>query len=338
MLRGFWDELDRRGISLRELERLSGMRRPRRNDLLSTVPVDAMHRFFEAGLKLSGDETLGLSVGRAIGVASLHLIGLIALGSSSLKEAVDLIVRAQPQLARRAPLLVTASDGRLRLGFLSAAAVLGPGARVEAQLTAVLLHDTARHFLVNGSINGSCGLPVVQFPYPAPRDVAQYRHFFPGGVEFDGEGTFVTFPQKALVPRRSGADPALLQRLFDLAQTDYGGASADDDWTCRVRRALQAHAAPRLIDSAVLADQLGVSVRGLARRLASEGTSLSKIEDEVLFERAKALLHKPSLTTTKIADLLGYAEVSSFFRAFRRWSGGLTPSEYRVLYGARSRR
>ena len=152
---------------------------------------------------------------------------------------------------------------------------------------------------------------------------------FPGGVRFDGEGTFVYFPRAALAEPRSGADPALLEQLSSLALEQYGAADSDDNWTNRVRSALRAQTSLRSLDANTLATQLGVSGRGLARRLAREGESLSSLLDEALYERARELLLRPDVSVAQIAEALGYAELSSFFRAFRRWSGGLTPATFR---------
>jgi AraC-like DNA-binding protein len=171
----------------------------------------------------------------------------------------------------------------------------------------------------------------VQFPFPAPVDASTYVRVFPGGVQFEADGTFIVLPRIAQDRRRSGVDPSVAQQLLQLAQDRYGTAhaSGDAEWTHRVRRALRAQAAPRLIEPETLAGQLGVSLRGLSRRLAREGVSLSTLLDETLYERARALLRRPTATSKEVAAALGYAELSSFFRAFRRWSGGLTPSAYR---------
>ena len=96
---------------------------------------------------------------------------------------------------------------------------------------------------------------------------------FPGGVRFGGEGVFAYFPSAALAERRSGADPELLAQLQRLAREQYGAANPDQDWTSRVRALLGAQTTPRLLDASVLAGRLGVSVRGLARRLAREGSA-----------------------------------------------------------------
>jgi AraC-like DNA-binding protein len=324
MLRGFWDELDKRGVPFSELERASGVSPPRRGDFLSVVSEHDMHRLFEVGMQLSGDATLGLSVGRAMGATSFHLIGHIVLASATLAQAIEFAARAEPHVGMRAPCIKELEAGLIGFGLFEEERNTTPGARVEAEMTAVLMHDVALHFL-----DSKFRRPSVHFTFAAPTDLNAYRVTFPGELHFAAQGTFVSFPSKSLRRRRSGADPALLQQLFRLAEEQYAGADANEAWTSRVRRALRGQAAPRLVPADTLAEQLGVSVRALSRRLAREGMSLSGVTDEVLYERAQSLLRRPGATSASVAAALGYAELSSFFRAFRRWSGGLTPSAHR---------
>jgi len=231
----------------------------------------------------------------------------------------------QPQIRKRRPRLDELANGVLRIGFLGRDRAEHPGARAEAEFTGVLMHDIVLHFLADAALER----PTVEFPFSAPDDQQPYQRMFPGGVRFDGEGTFVYMRRAALADRKSGADAALLERLASMALEQYGAADTDDGWTQRVRSALRAQTTLRLTDARVLARQLGVSVRGLARRLAREGENLTSLLDEALYERACALLRRPDATVAQVAEALGYVELSSFFRAFRRWSGGLTPSAFR---------
>ncbi len=50
--------------------------------------------------------------------------------------------------------------------------------------------------------------------------------------------------------------------------------------------------------------------------------------DAARFRAAKAYLAQGDIAGTEVAYLLGFAEQSSFNRAFKRWSGQ-TPTEYR---------
>jgi AraC-like DNA-binding protein len=260
-----------------------------------------------------------------VGATGFHLVGHLVLASATLSEALELAVRVQPQLRKRKPVVSELADGSLRLGFARVDPPLRAGARIEAELAAVLMHDVVLHFFAD--LTHAC--PRVELPFAAPVDASAYRRAFPGGVRFDAEGTFVCFQRSALALRRSGADAALLEHLTQLAIDQYAVADTTEDWTSRVRRALRSHVAPRQLDLCALARQLGVSERGLSRRLAREGSSLSALQEEALYERAQTLLRRPGATAAQVAEALGYAELSSFFRAFRRWSGGLTPNAYR---------
>lgn len=77
-----------------------------------------------------------------------------------------------------------------------------------------------------------------------------------------------------------------------------------------------------------IASRLGVSVRTLQRYLAN-GQTTFKVETQLVQQKmAIEFAKNPQLTTTEIAYLVGYTEVSSFTRAFKRWTGQ-TLTQYR---------
>jgi AraC-like DNA-binding protein len=71
----------------------------------------------------------------------------------------------------------------------------------------------------------------------------------------------------------------------------------------------------------VVAHQLGLSQRTLARRLAVEGLNFSAVLGDLKTDLARRYLADNELSISQIAWLLGYREVSSFTHAFKRWSG-----------------
>ncbi len=72
----------------------------------------------------------------------------------------------------------------------------------------------------------------------------------------------------------------------------------------------------------------GVSARTLKRHLSEEGISLRSIVEGVKLEEAKRLLSETDLQITEIADVLLYAHLPSFTRAFKR-ATGRAPSDFR---------
>ena len=70
-----------------------------------------------------------------------------------------------------------------------------------------------------------------------------------------------------------------------------------------------------------VADTLHISPTTLRRRLRADGTNYQSILDHVRRQRCTVMLEKRWLPGKCVAWELGYAEVNSFYRAFRRWTG-----------------
>lgn len=72
---------------------------------------------------------------------------------------------------------------------------------------------------------------------------------------------------------------------------------------------------------AATARALGVSARSLQRQLAHEQTSFLAVLDEVRRSLAESYLRDRAHTVSDVAFLVGFSELSTFSRAFRRWTG-----------------
>ena len=79
---------------------------------------------------------------------------------------------------------------------------------------------------------------------------------------------------------------------------------------------------------AAVAKQLGLSSRTLQRRLAEEGYAFQGLVETARRDLAERLLSHTEFALAEIAFLTGYAEQSTFSRAFKRWHGQ-TPAQFR---------
>jgi AraC-like DNA-binding protein len=77
-----------------------------------------------------------------------------------------------------------------------------------------------------------------------------------------------------------------------------------------------------------VAAQLNLPVRRLRTQLAEADTSFQQILSDFRCRLAKRLLAQTSESIERIVYLTGFSEPSTFYRAFRRWTGE-TPVEYR---------
>ncbi|WP_312934194.1 AraC family transcriptional regulator [Pseudomonas sp.] len=83
-------------------------------------------------------------------------------------------------------------------------------------------------------------------------------------------------------------------------------------------------------DVECLAHRLHLSASTLRRRLAEEGQSYQGLKDSVRRELALHWLADPRTAMGEVAERLGYADASSFYKAFRKWFG-CNPGHYRSL-------
>ncbi len=83
-------------------------------------------------------------------------------------------------------------------------------------------------------------------------------------------------------------------------------------------------------DAQTVAQSLCMSVATLRRRLSEEGHSYQGIKDSLRRELAITWLAEPALGLADVAQRLGFADASSFYKAFRKWFG-CNPGHYRNL-------
>ena len=76
-----------------------------------------------------------------------------------------------------------------------------------------------------------------------------------------------------------------------------------------------------------VAEKLFTTTGTLRRRLRDEGTSYQQLKDDIRRDTAIFNLNKGAMTTEEVAASVGVAEPTSFFRAFKRWTG-VTPRAY----------
>jgi AraC-like DNA-binding protein len=129
--------------------------------------------------------------------------------------------------------------------------------------------------------------------------------------------------------RLTTADPRLLATAEHLADAALRARAPAEDFTAtvasRIEEALGSGASAEDI-----AARLHMSKRTLQRRLEEDGLSYQELVDRVRAEKARSLVGDEGLELADVAFRLGFSDVSSFSRSFRRWTG-VSPGRYRLL-------
>ena len=80
--------------------------------------------------------------------------------------------------------------------------------------------------------------------------------------------------------------------------------------------------------AAPIAEQPGLSLRTLHRRLAAEGQSYQEILSNLRRSVAIEFLENTRLQIDQVAERIGFSDAVSFRKAFKKWTG-CSPSDYR---------
>ncbi len=124
-------------------------------------------------------------------------------------------------------------------------------------------------------------------------------------------------------------DPMLVAAAEQLASAALAKAPRDGRLAATVAAKIES-ALPGEIGAEAIASALKMSGRTLQRRLEEEGVRFSDIVDEVRERTAKRLLADPELPLAEIAHRVGFSDLATFSRAFKRWTG-LPPGTWRRM-------
>jgi AraC-like DNA-binding protein len=157
--------------------------------------------------------------------------------------------------------------------------------------------------------------------------LAEYEKVFGCPVEFDGEESEIWFDPLILEHRSPRRDPDLLRLHEELAEKRMSRLRRQD-LIEQIRRVFSQRLELESCDLEQVAKELDMPARRLRFELARAGTSFSEVLSEFRYALARRLLGKTAEPIENIVYLTGFSEPSTFYRAFKRWSGQ-TPVQYR---------
>ncbi len=173
-------------------------------------------------------------------------------------------------------------------------------------------------------------LPVaaVELPHPLPEDAEDYDLVFGSHVTFGKPQPAIEFSNEMLtlpvVRTEAELEEWLRNSPSDLLMLrDYGTTVTD-----QVRKILERGLRGPWPTADEAASQLSMSTQNMRRLLREEGTSVTRIKEDLLRDAAVTALVRGDETVAQLAERLGFSEPSAFHRAFRRWTGS-SPGAYR---------
>lgn len=313
--------LEERGLDAAAVAREAGLSLPDLLDEDRRIPNDAASRFWAAADEAVGrDPCLGLDVARQLHPTTLHAVGYAWLASSNLAEAALRLRRFYRILsAAEAPPRSRRDAGLCWLIFDHAddAPVTGYDARVVSVL------------MLARAVMGDDFCPAaVRLRHPRRPGIERLEAFLGVVPEYESDEYAIAVRDDDLT-RSLGTGNAALARAADETAVAYLGRHDTADIVSQVRTLMIELMPLGELKRDAVAQRLAISARTLQRRLSDRGYTFAALSDEVRHELARDYLRNERHSVQEVAWRLGFAELASFTKAFKRWTG-LSPSAWRT--------
>jgi len=167
----------------------------------------------------------------------------------------------------------------------------------------------------------------IEFEHEREQGAEHVREVVGCDVVFGAEENRLYFPAEMLSHASPHAEPELLA-LHERFASEQVARLEKKDIVGQVERIIA-----ELLDSGevtldAVAERLGIKPRTLRTRLTEAETSFNQVLADFRYRLARQLLATTDESIDEIVYLTGFSEPSTFYRAFKRWSG-MTPIEYR---------
>lgn len=286
------------------------------------TPHEAQLLFWQVLQDVSGDDDIGLHLGEHMPVYKGQVLQYLFLSSPTFGDGLKRALNYQRLLSDASQASTGMDDGRAFI-LVESASNKVTGLRHLNECMALGLIRFFR-YVTDGAFHPS----VLHFSHPAPASSKEHERIFGCPVVFGQADNRMYFDVELLELPSSHAEPELLH-LHEKLAIEHVAKLERQDIVARVYKVFGEILETGEISLEDVARHLNIKARTLRTRLAEAGTNFNQLLADYRCNLAKRLLASTDETIDEIVYLTGFSEPSTFYRAFKRWTG-LTPVEYRT--------
>lgn len=166
----------------------------------------------------------------------------------------------------------------------------------------------------------------VTFVHPQPDCINKYLEVFDCQPEFGQSRDSISFELADVTKKLSGANHLFVEMMDESIIKALNKLEKNDIVTL-VKSAILGQLSCAKVTEEEIASLLNMSKRKLQLKLSESGVRFKTLVDDIRSHLAKEYLTENNHCLSEIAFMLGFSEVSSFSRAFKRWTG-MSPGQY----------
>ncbi|SDR98684.1 AraC-type DNA-binding protein [Halopseudomonas xinjiangensis] len=322
--RAFWAQgiaqtMEQCGKSLRDLPADLRQHCAPTDQSLAQISQTDMNRLWHAAARVTQDECFGLRMGQAYCSNTLKVLGLAAVSSETVGDAVQRVLRYISVFSTQVQLYSVEDDQYFTIYFeprgtphpLHMEAVVAQCAKIWSSLE-----------------NGQAPLVLETRLAGEHEGTRPYCESVLSGKVRLGAKRIAVRMSRALLRNPLPSADAFLRKRLDASLEDMLGDLPNVNFAEQVKQRIRVLVAQREVSEDMVATPFNMSPRHLRRKLSETQTTYEKLLDEVRMELAMRLIQEGKLNLGRIAFELGFLDPSSFTRAFRRWTG-MSPTAFK---------
>ncbi len=287
-----------------------------------TMATDVQLEMLSECARISGDNNFGLHLADHLELTSVGTYGYLLLNAPTLGEFLELAARYYPLVEQAGTLTLSTSgtESHFRYGFTK-----------PARLDSRHLNEwTIGYFtkFMRAKINDSWMPRRASFANARPDNIDELGRVFGNELEFDAKVTGISFDSSVLNAPITATDPVLLRIICRHADDLIQELSKKHPFKAQVRLLIMEGLENDQAKAEMVAKKLNMSLSGFKRRLKEENLVFRGLRDGIIMDLSRHALAETSLPLRDIALKMGYSELSSFTRAFTRFSK-MAPLAYR---------
>jgi AraC-like DNA-binding protein len=289
------------------------------------VDFYAFNNLLNKAVLLTNESALGVYLGVQMTVSCHGSVGMAAMVAKNLGEALGVM---EQFIGLRCPALKPRLETQGEIAYLY----------LDQPMADFKMGIVGMTFLMVGfsqmcnAITGQRLAGWAELNFLQPSYFEHIKSILKNNIFFDQPYNRLVFPKQYLDLPLIMADPLAARLAREQCKHDLNMLAikrGDKKQISNFVRELLYDEVQGLCKMAEVAEKLHVSERTLQRHLASESTTFQQLLDQVKEKQAKKLLSQLEHSIANISEQLGYADVTHFTRAFKRWTNE-TPKQYRV--------
>ncbi len=312
------------GIDTEEILSSAGLSHGFIADVDKRIAAENADAVWRRAFEVAKDPYLALHAAEALPFGAYKVLDFIVANAPTIGEGLTRVLHYFPIVDPRATLTIAEEPEATTITMESAQGPL-PGPAQEFTFAALVLRSRASTDIV-------WPLQQVHFAMEAPDNSAEHERIFGCPIRFGQTRAQLVVSREIWDLPVSASNSALFGVLEEHATRLLDELSSAQPLSLldKIRAVLREELAGGDVRAVHVAKRLGFGERTLQRRLGEADTTYVAVLAKAREKRACEYLREPGISLAEVAFLLGFAEQSSFTRAFKRWTGK-PPGDWRAI-------